>query len=88
MLPAQGDAVLEPRHEEHLAFAVREGQSRAGCRGGILFRGAVRAAHQFIPFLAFRSREAKEVTFWPSFCLSYLAGASQIQLIVSWHLCI
>lgn len=42
-----------------------------------------------IPFLAFRSCDspgAEEVTFWASFCLSYLAGASQIQLIMSQHL--
>lgn len=95
MLPAQGiaqgDAVLEPRHGEHLALAVREGQSRAGCLGGILFCGAMRAAHQHsFPFWrsgAVTPREAKEATFWPAFCLSYLAGASQIQLAVSRRLC-
>lgn len=48
---AQGDAVLEPRHGERLALAVRESQSRAGCLGGILFHGAMRTAHQCpLPF--------------------------------------
>lgn len=42
-----------------------------------------------IPFLAFRSCDfpgAVEVMFWASFCLSCLAGASQILLIMSQHL--
>lgn len=66
------------------------GSEQAGCHGGILFRGAMRAAHQCsFPFWcsgAVTPREAEEVTFWPSFCLSYLAEASQIQLGVSQHL--
>lgn len=87
---AQGDAVLEPRHRERLVLTVREGQSRAGRLGAIFFHGAMRAAHQ-CPFHFWCSgaetpQGAEEVTFWASFCLSYLAGASQIQLITSQHL--
>lgn len=96
MLSAQGiaqrDVVLEASHGEHLALAMQEDQSRAGYLGGILFHGAVKAAYQR-SFLLWCSRavttwEAREVFFWPSFCLSYLAGASHTQVDVSQHLCI
>lgn len=95
MLPAQGIAqrtvVLEPSHGEHLALAMQEGQSRAGYLGEIVFHGAVAAAYE-CSFPLWRSRavtaqEAREVTFWPSFCLSYLPGTSQIQVVVSQYLC-